>query len=216
MVDFGKFVNQYPRLYHLSSDAALAGIGNQGLLCTSEIFRGCGIISDRQKLAIYEDRRKGDVTLPSQGQDLVVVRDQKPLCWSGLSLALEGKMAALEWIDLLNDRVFFWIRLQDAMNLAHAASYRHTKSTLIEFDSKSLFEEYGDKIALTTFNVGYTMRKPKMRCPESFRSLDSFLGRYSSVRELTVLGSVKNATHHMHRATLLGPGKTSTLLFAAT
>jgi hypothetical protein len=81
--------------------------------------------------------------------------------------------------------------------LAHANTYRGRDQRLLVFEAQSLLATHGDRTFVTTFNVGYAMRRPKPRDFSAFTPWADWSGPPRRMKEILVEGSVPDAAAHL-------------------
>lgn len=198
MLDVEQFARKRPFLYHLTSADAWPSIRQHGLLSTNEILTRMAATPE-QRAQITTLRRKGPyaVDVPELGP--VIIRDQKPLSERGLTAALGGCMTNAAWVQLLNERVFFWTAPRHADQLINAREYRKSPGLLLQINTAPFVDAYKEQIELTEFNTGYALRKPRPRSRSSFASISEYpTGPIGGIKELTVLNGVPTLASYVH------------------
>ncbi len=191
------FAQARPRLFHFTAAGAWSTLREHGLLTTACLLKRTCLDSEESRREIASRRQLGNISLEVPGLGTVIVRDQRPLNQAGLVKALPQGFEPQRWIDLLNARIFLWTRKQDCMKLVNATLCRG-RGTLLELETSSLIDAYETYIELTTFNVGYALRKPKARSLESFVSFASYpSSELHTIRELTIKRSVKDLQRYV-------------------
>lgn len=179
---YERFIERFPRLYHLAYAENWPLIQQHGLLSTQSLLE-LFLVSPEEREALLSQRRAQSVKIrhPEHGWE-ATVRDQHPLNEKKLRGCLV-EMEPAEWYRLLNGRVFFWPTSDRLEGMRKA--YNGVPSVLLEFDTRRLVERYGPDIELSRINSGSTGRyaaAPRGR--DTFVSLADY--KDSEVAEITV------------------------------
>jgi hypothetical protein len=67
-----------------------------------------------------------------------VVRDQKPMDNRGLERCLQDELTPVEWYQMLNARVFFWLTRERLLRLLRAGAYADKEHDVLELDAAPL------------------------------------------------------------------------------
>ena len=178
-----------PALFHTTDVSARAGIERYGLLSASELAALCGVQGDNA-VELRERRRSQAITLPSSDGYEFVLRDQKPMSDKTLRKCLDDSLEPSDWYRAVNSRVFFFVHPNKVTQLQSAKATAGSKKLLLKIDTKSFLSKYYEVCEVTTFNVGFALRKPVRRSLRSFIPLRRYSGSISRIVELTVPGSV--------------------------
>jgi hypothetical protein len=112
-----------------------------------------------------------------------------------------------EWYELLNRKVFFWVREERVQQLLSARLYRTTTHTVITLDTASMLKVHQDRITLSPINSGSTLYNPRPRGADTFLPLHEYpfddrkkkAGLARAVAELAVDYSVPDVLQHVTR-----------------
>jgi hypothetical protein len=189
------FVERHPRLFHMAADQSWLSIQTHGLLPTRRLVDMCkpeAAIADQ----ILRQRRPDRMVLMAPDGNEVSIRDQKPLQEHNLKLVgidLQG------WLDLLNERVFFWVDEEHLIRLLGARAYRNHPHHVLTIDTAELVRQHADDIRLSGINSGATIfPSSPSRGPHTFQTIGEFqfserpnkFGR--PIVEAAVLGGIPN------------------------
>lgn len=187
------FVARHPRLFHMAEAGSWAQVQRHGLLSTTALLDLFGIV-DRQRFAIESERRAQIVAIEHPQHGEAYIRDNKPLREQFLASCLQG-MSMQEWYELLNRKVFFWVRPERLDTLLNARAYRSRAHDVLTLDTAALLRRHGDTAALASINTGATLYpSAPMRGPETFAPVAQFdfdearkrRGAAEAIVELTV------------------------------
>jgi hypothetical protein len=203
-MEIEELVEQYPRLYHLGEAGSWPAIAVHGLLPTTEIVTTSALSAAEQAELLSRPRRSAlPIKHPLLGT--VVIRDQTPLRAHILEKALRD-MSAEQWLNTLNDRVFFWLHPQRLDQLLNARRNQGRPHDVLTVDTASLVTQYHDRIRLSAINSGATLfpGAPE-RGPFTFRTIEDYpyaerrrlRTPQAAVVELAVLGSVPDIADHV-------------------
>lgn len=152
-MDIGEFVERHPRLFHMAADQSWPSIRSRGLLPTSSLVELCQP-SNSIARQVLKHRRPVRETLMTPDGDEVSIRDQKPLQLHNLKLVgidLEG------WLELLNERVFFWVDEEHLNRLLGARAYRSYPHHVLTIDTAELVHRHADNLQVSGINSGATI-----------------------------------------------------------
>lgn len=206
---FPDFVTKYPHCFHLTAAGAWPHVREHGLLSTARVLEQHGRSGD----AAGHTHRASGVLL--QGTDTlpqVLVRDQIPLALAQLPGVLTD-MTTEEWLRTLNARVFFFVRRDDALALSKARAYKAQEHEMITLTTRSLVNSCASRVQLAHLNTGTVQRGAGTRGSDTFRSIDTYAGTLSSVKELTVLGGVVPVLPHVVRVESVSAGTSTGILW---
>lgn len=199
-----ELLHNYPRLYHMATEGAWPIIQQHGLLSTAGIVTTSGLPQDRQ-VELLTRRRLRSATIDHPQLGTVVIRDQAPLQESKLTAALTD-MTVAQWLEVLNNRVFFWVHPARLHKLLTAQRYRDRVQDVLTIDTRSLVEAYHDSIRLCAINSGATLfPNASPRGSDTFQTIDGypFAERRrkhpvsEAITELTVIGGVPDLQAHV-------------------
>ncbi|MDQ2880381.1 MAG: hypothetical protein M3Y48_03745 [Actinomycetota bacterium] len=196
----------YPRLFHMANVGSWPAIQSEGLLSTRQLVDACNP-AEAVRDAILRRRRPRSITLTHPRQGPVVVRDQGPLREDNLHACLSG-MTVQEWLDMLNDRVFFWLHPDKLSTLLRARLYRNHEHDVLTVDTRSLLATHATNIRLSPMNSGATIfPNASQRGPDTFLRIEDYpyqerrrqRSTKDAVVELAVLDGVPDIVDHVLR-----------------
>lgn len=204
-IEAGDFVGHYPRLYHMAQDGAWESIRRHGLLSTSALLDLYQVDGDLRR-QIESCHRPTSVEIKHPGQSSATIRDQNPMRERPLLKCLRN-MTPGEWYELLNRKVFFWVREERVRQLLDAMMYRNSAHTVITLDTASMLKVHLDEITLSPINSGSTLYNPVPRGSATFLPLHEYPfaerkkkeGIGGAVAELAVYYSVPDVLEHVTR-----------------
>lgn len=214
-----QLVKTYPRLFHMAEAGAWRSIQKHGLLPTAHIVETSDLpASERTKLLRH--RRPTSTTIDHPLYGAIVVRDQAPLREDNLAKSLTD-MTIPEWLQTLNDRVFFWLHPDRLHGLLGARLYRKRQHDVLTIDTRSLVEAHLERVRLSPINSGATIFPTGVaRGSTTFLPIDQFpfderrKGRSIAtvVTELAVIGGVPDVANYVTRVdTYIGDKATETM-----
>jgi hypothetical protein len=216
------FSARFPHLFHMAEAGSWPSIQRHGLLSTSALLDLFEVRGER-RVALEARHRPESVTLHHPQHGVAVVRDQKPMDDKGLLRSLSGGLSPADWYQLLNARVFFWVRHERLRKLLDARAYRGKRQTVLTVDTARLLARHEARILLSPINSGATKPFPAPRGPDTFLPMarypfsfwDEKRKRGEPVVELTVTHSVPDIRDLVLRVEEYGGGKPDRLLFEA-
>lgn len=150
-----ELVEKYPLLYHMAWEGTWPLIRDQGLLTTRQLVDMCDPEPDLRD-AVLTQRRPSTITLVHPTHGHVAIRDQAPLREQFLLQSLTD-MSMGEWLNVLNNRVFFWLHPDKLSILLGALRYRKHVHNVLIVDTASLLCAHGDRVRLSAVNSGATL-----------------------------------------------------------
>lgn len=180
------------RLYHLTPAANVASIRRDGLLSTHALLDRSGA-DEALRRAVLGWRAE-----PAPLPDGVVIGDQWCQPPERLERCLLGGLTPQDWYDRLNGFAYLWP--SEAAARKHAGTYASRDQAVLVFDAEALLAAHGGRAFVTTFNVGYAMRRAKPRDMTAFTPLAAYAGPVAAVREVLIEGGVRDAARF-----LIGP-----------
>jgi hypothetical protein len=141
----------YPVLYHMAEDGTWPSLRAHGLLSTRALV-DLFAPDDAVRAQVLNVVRKRSVAIESDRWGRVVVRDQAPLKF--LEQCLTEGTTVQEYLDALNERVFFWLSLGRLQRLLGARRYRNSAATVLHVDTARLLARHGDTVQLAPCNTG--------------------------------------------------------------
>lgn len=172
----------FPRLYHVTVPGAWESIRTIGLRPSAELAR------IQEKLEVLEQRRPSSIDLGNS----IVLNDQLPLSEKALEKCLDDELTPKDWLDVLNQRVFFYPTEAEVVKLLNARINRSRERDILVLNTKSLAEDYLLHLEFCPINSGSTIRKPAKRGLDTFTSIASISyqawrrkrGKTDNVREI--------------------------------
>jgi len=169
-----RFIDTYPRLYHMAHENALDGILRHGLLSTSALLDLFEVGND-QRRQIENYMRRDSVPIEHKKYGRAVIRDQKPIGNdSRLAGALGDSATPTEWHRLLNSKVFFWVTEERLQRLRKARAYRHSRHLVLTLDTEKVVAAAGDCLWISSMNSGACMPFAHPRAPSIFQRLEHY------------------------------------------
>lgn len=195
-----------PTLYHMAERGSWASIKERGLLSTSALL-DLYAIREPKRSVIEKQHRPSSVELRAEGLPTAVIRDQIPMSDSGLERCLPRRLTPSDWYELLNAKVFFWLREDRLHRLTGAKAYRDREHDVLEVDTRSLIEAHQKTIWLCPINSGCTKPVPHPRDETAFQRISDYpYGQWRTKRpkgeravELAVDHSVLDIREHVRR-----------------
>ncbi len=208
-----ELAKRHPRLYHVTESGAWENICRLGLLATSRLLDVFEITGEARKT--LETKRRGQsIMLRHPTWGTAILNDQVPLNEGALSKCLQDALTPVEWLKILNARVFFWTEKKDLDKLLNARLNRTRGREVLVVDTLSLARTYSERIEISPINSGVTLRKAALRGKETFSPLlkysyDEWRGRRGkrdTIKELTVLEHVPDIRQHTIEVIQVFPG----------
>ena len=103
-----ELIAYYPRVFHMAESGTWESIRRLGLLSTIALLDRFEIDGDERR-RIAQQHRPQKVTINHKIHGRAVIRDQKPMSESALLQCLEDGIMPIQWYEILNRRVFFWL-----------------------------------------------------------------------------------------------------------
>jgi hypothetical protein len=194
----------HPRLYHVTAPEAGESIKRHGLLSTEALLKLFDITSKR-RAEIAGRRRDSEVMLEHPDHGRAVISDNLPLSFSALEKCLDDDLTPVEWLRILNTRVFFWADESGLRRLLGARANRNRDRLVLVVDTLSIVKAHAKKVELSPINTGATLRRPARRglatfsplANHSYREWRGLRGGRDSVLEVVVRGSVPDIEKHI-------------------
>ena len=201
-----QLVELYPRVFHMANAGSWPAIQSEGLLSTRQLVDACHPTqADRD--AVLRQRRPRSITLTHPTHGPVVVRDQAPLREDNLRACLD-RITVQQWLDILNERVFFWLHPDKLSTLLHARRYRNHEHDVLTVNTSSLLTTHAANIRLSAINSGATIYpNAPQRGPDTFLLIEDYpyqeRRRRKSIKEavveLAVVDGVPDILDHVIR-----------------
>ena len=201
-----ELVHNYPVLHHMAEPGSWPAIAEIGLLSTQQLVAECDVPTE-EAARILHTRRRTSVRLHHPRVGPLTLRDQNPLREHHLTTALTD-MTVEQWLDVLNDRVFFWLHPARLDGLLSARLYRDRSHDVLVLNTRELLDRYGDRVRITAMNTGATLFPgAPPRGSDTFMRVADFpfaerrRGRplADAAVELAVIGGVPDITDLVHR-----------------
>lgn len=198
-------VRLYPLLFHTAVEGSWTSIREHGLLSTAAVLQKWEVDETRQRELLTTVRSESTVFKhPSLGS--AVVRDQGPIHEPSLRDSLTD-LTMEQWLQKLNERVFFFLQRAQVDGLVGARRYRATPSLVLVIETASLVAAHEERIELCRINSGFAQRHSKSpRGSDTFKSIADYphpkravpaRADRPDVKELTVLGGVPDIARHV-------------------
>ncbi len=170
-MDPARLASLHPTLYHMAEDGSWPSIREGGLLSTQAII-DLYQPDEETRATILSSVRRTKITLTSTELGDITIRDQLPAKF--LETCMNDGVDPAEYLDALNNRVFFWVSLHRLGRLLNARHYRHLRHTVLHIDTGALLEEYSG-VQLAPYNTGsmHVPTAPK-RGPDIFADLADY------------------------------------------
>lgn len=153
-MEVDKFIETYPRLFHMAECGTWPSIKVTGLLSTSAVLDHYGI-TGAVRLQYEQEHRPAKMTVTGAGGSMVL-RDQKPMPPERIAKALVDGTTPQQWYRFLNGKVFMWAEEERLFGLLGARDYRSLEHDVLTIDTKPLVAKYRDHISLCRMNSGNT------------------------------------------------------------
>lgn len=147
-----RLVDLHPRLFHMAVGGSWPRIAEHGLLTTKHLV-GTSNLPKGEKSALLTRHRPQSTVIDHPIYGTVTIRDQKPLRLQFLTPVLEG-VPLEHWLDILNDRVFFWLDPSRLRGLLRARAYNTHPQDVLTIDTDSLVRAHEAQVRLSPINSG--------------------------------------------------------------
>jgi hypothetical protein len=192
-------------VFHASAYGAWPDIAELGLRTSAELL---GDIADPRLAEV----RKRNIEVKQESGHQFVIRDQRPMVRAAIEAHLDG-VGLDEWLDLLNQRVFFFARQKGLSTLL--ARYQESEGQdVLVFDTARLLAAAAGRAEVTTVSPAEPVSWNRCPCRgrSTFVAVDSFLGAVDDVEELTVVGGVEAVRDLVVRVVRYHPDRTTEVL----
>ncbi|WP_134924803.1 DUF7002 family protein [Pseudomonas fluorescens] len=194
----------HPRLFHITHPQALPSICKHGLLSTSQLLELFDVPSEDRRL-LETMRRPINIEIEHPVYGKAILTDNTPLIESALSQCLDDGLHPVDWMQLLNRRVFFWVDEKNMTTHLRASIHRGEKRVVMVFDTLSVARANFKKIELAAINTGSTVRRPARRGLSTFspahlysyRDWQKLRGGRDRIKELTLVGGIQDIGSHL-------------------
>lgn len=171
-MDVTTLVARYPRLYHMAERDTWPSIRDRGLFSTSAVLDKFSVNGQR-RFQLESEHRPEKVPI-GEGQEQIVLRDQKPMETSRLATALLNRVTPQQWYETINTKVFFWVQENRLYGLLNARPYRKLEHDVLTLDTRSLLAAHGGNVWLCHMNSGNTFPIPHPRDLSAFRRIADY------------------------------------------
>lgn len=165
-----ELAERHPHLYHVTTPGAWPLMAKIGLLSSSELLSTFGYDA-HAAAALTSMRRPVEVPISCEAHGVAVLNDNSPLTESALAKCLDDGLAPVDWLAMLNARVFFWADRDGLSRLLGARFNRGRMREVLVFDTLPLARAHGERMELCPINSGATIRKPARRGLSTFTPL---------------------------------------------
>jgi hypothetical protein len=195
---------RHPSLFHLTCLSAVPSILKHGLLPTTELLTLFDA-SAAQRMEIEGQPRPTRVELRHPVHGRALITDNSPLRMAALAACLDDGLSPLEWLHMLNRRVFFWVAASGLQSLAGARLNRDVDMAILVLDTLSAARAHYSNMELCPINSGATIRRPARRGLATYAPLARYdyatwrglRGGRDSVKEVTVVGGLTDLAVHI-------------------
>lgn len=169
-IDLDEFCRLHPVLLHLSLGTH-EQLLSQGLLSASELLAASG---NGDSAATLEKARVEARQIQHKTLGPVWLNDQSPLTASVLRrCTFPVGMTSENYINYLNQHVFFWPSEERLQRFVHAIRARHRSRVIVEVETRSFIQQYQHSMLFSPQNSGAPYGgNPTAR--EKFYSVDEF------------------------------------------
>ncbi|BDI23496.1 hypothetical protein [Herbiconiux sp. L3-i23] len=203
-MDLEHLVKLHPQLFHMAVAGSWPAIAQHGLLPTRTIVETSDLGKEEMS-ELLDQRRAKSVRIQHPQLGDVVVRDQGPLNLTHLEPKLID-VTVQGWLNILNDRVFFWLHPDKLAGLLTARRYRSSVQDVLTVDTRSLLKSAVERVRLSPINSGaalYPNATP--RGSDTFLSIADYdyaarkraRGSVDAIVELAVIGGVPDIADHV-------------------
>ncbi len=200
-----ELLEHYPTLFHMASAGSWSTISTHGLWTTQQIVTTSGGAFKDDALT---ERRPHSITAEHPTLGRLTIRDQAPLRLQFLEGCLTD-MSVRQWLDTLNNRVFFWLHPDKLHKLLSARLYRSSEQDVLVIDTKSLLDAHEARVRLSPVNSGATLYpNATARGSDTFTTIEQYpyaerrrtRTAPAAVIELAVIDGVHDVRKHVIRA----------------
>lgn len=185
-MDIENFVRLRPFVYHLTDRGNLEGIlAMESILSTVEI---AGLTDVPDPKTLLRTRRPEHVELIGKDGKKFKIRDQRPISIKVLKKCLENNWEPEDFIEHLNNRVFFWPTIKRLET--HFGRYYKENPIILRVVTSELIA-LNPHVEFSRLNSGATRANPYLggiapkRGQNTFLKPDRFNGSASKVVEVT-------------------------------
>ena len=194
----------HPKLYHVTEPDAWPTIERHGLLSTHAALDLFAVNASMRK-QLTENCRPDTVSIEHPQHGRIVINDNKPMSANALQKCLDDGLMPKDWLQILNQRVFFWSSENGLNRLLGAKMNQNRRRLVLVIDTLKLATAYVDQMELCPINSGSTIRKPARRGLETFTPLTDLSykawqrkrGKRDKILEVTITDGVPNAKEYV-------------------
>jgi hypothetical protein len=196
--------SRHPRLYHVTRPHAVPSIKRHGILPANELLTLFQVPPKQTDLIQFERRSTSvDISHPVHGS--ATLTDNAPLSTAALSLCLDDELRPSDWLQMLSQRVFFWVDKKSVDTHLRASIKRNDARVVLVLDTLSVFRAYYEQLELAPINTGSTIRIPARRGLSTFspahlytyRDWQRLRGKRDQIKEISLPSSVEDIDVHM-------------------
>ena len=204
-----EFAERVPRLFHVTDRQAWPLIERHGLLSTNSMIDR--FVRDPERADRLRSERRGKPVPLYEGEtgERAMLNDNIPLIFSRLAGALDDGLTPVDWLQLLNKRVYFFPSREKADSFIEAGRRGGRTKLMLTFDAHSLATAHLDRLFIAPINTGSALRTPARRghaifAPVASVSWDEFAARRATIKkspdtvaEVSLLGDLPDAANHL-------------------
>ncbi len=195
---------RHPVLFHLAEEAGLPSIRLHGLLPSEALVR-LFEVEEPRATRLIEERRPNMVELTHPLHGRAILNDNKPISDKMLQNCLDDGLHPVDWMRMLNARVFFWPTRKKLLDLSNALANAGRRKIVLEIDTLSLAKAHGERMQMAPINTGSATRRPARRglstytplIELSYKDWQKKRGGRDTLAEVVVLGSVPDIAKHL-------------------
>ena len=192
-MEIEKFLKKCEFLYHLTDPRNFEIIIKDGILLSTERILEQSNLSEEQRLTILRNRRPVHKTIDINGQTYYL-RDQRPISVTNLSKCLTPGYDVGDFLQLLNNRVFFWPNLKRLYS--HFNRYANENPIIIKVPTLEMLKinshpEFCRLNSGATRSNSYLNGAPPERGEGTFVSAEQFNYHAGDVAEVTFYGTCR-------------------------
>jgi hypothetical protein len=162
--------SRHPVLYHLTERGGADSIRRNGLWSTARLLDGCSLDDDR-RVGLLTQRRPHAVHLHHERFGPIALGDNRPLSETKLANCLDDGLTPADWLRLLNEHVFFFVREKDFAKLAGSSGNKGRAKELMVLDTLPLLRACSGRVSLSPINSGNTVHDAKRRGRATFQPI---------------------------------------------
>lgn len=192
-MEIADFIEKRTYLYHLTSPDNLNAIFQCGQIFSTNELLLRSTCSQRERETLSYSRRPEHVYININGNE-IMIRDQRPVSIKALEKCLTGNWKAGDFINHLNERVFFWPTLK-RLN-THYTRYLIEGPSILRISTEAVLD-INDHVKFCRLNSGATRCShhyggaPPPRGEDTFRVANEFDYEPQNVAEVTFESSCR-------------------------